>query len=491
MRRRDFLRNMTGAAAAAALGPTAFGGEAKPSSKPNIIFILADDLGWGDLGCYGNARLRTPNLDRLAAQGVLFTQFYVNGSVCSPSRTAFMTGHYPARHRVHGHFATHEQNASRGMPDWLDASVPTIAGLLKDNGYATAHFGKWHLGSGPGAPEPSAYGFTDYRTVNANGPGWPEEKGPFFRAKSSELIVDETIRFIEANRDKPFYANVWSLVPHAPLNPTEEQMKPYAGMGPRNLPHKGASQIFYASVTDLDTQVGRLMKKLDELGLADNTLILFSSDNGPEDIHLGEASHSGIGSAGPFRGRKRSLYEGGIRMPGIVRLPGRVAAGRIDDSSVVAAVDFLPTVCKLVGIEPPNPQGLDGEDVGDILTGKSRPRTKSLMWEWRFNVLGDVVHRSPILAVREGDWKLLMNPDGSRKELYDIPRDRMQVDNVADRHLEIVEKLAPKVLAWQKTLPPGPMDAGAGGNEYPWPGEAKPQPAKALGARSVKKKAKK
>ena len=493
MRRRDFLSKMSQAVAAATLGLAQAGRGAESNRKrPNIIFILADDLGWGDLGCYGNARLKTPNLDRLARQGVLFTQFYVNGSVCSPSRTAFMTGHYPARHRVHGHFATNELNAARGMPNWLDPAVPTIAKLLKDQGYATGHFGKWHLGSGPGAPDPSAYGFTDFRTVNSSGPGWPEEKGPYFRARSSTLIVDETIRFIEANRDKPFYVNVWSLVPHAPLHPLEEQMKPYENFGPRGLPYKGAMQIYYASVTDLDTQVGRLLAKLDELGLADNTLILFSSDNGPEDIHLGEASHSGVGSAGPFRGRKRSLYEGGIRMPGIVRWPGHVPAGRIDDTSVVCAADFLPTVCKITEIEPPDLAGLDGENVSDILMGQSRPRAKPILWEWRFNVLGDVVNRSPILAIREGDWKLLVNPDGSRKELYDIPRDRMQVNNLADRHPEIVAALADKVLAWQKTLPPGPMDPGAGKNDYPWPGEARPpQAAKKAGKKGPGKGKKK
>jgi N-acetylgalactosamine-6-sulfatase len=304
--------------------------------------------------------------------------------------------------------------------------------------------------------------------------------------------VDETIRFIEANRDKPFYVNVWSLVPHAPLHPTDEQMKPYARLSPApNIPYKGAMQIFYASVTDLDTQVGRLLAKLDELGLADSTVILFSSDNGPEDIHIANASHSGVGSAGPFRGRKRSLYEGGIRMPFIVRRPGHVPAGRIDNESVVTAVDFLPTLCNFVGIQPADPANLDGEDVGDILGGKSRSRTKPILWEWRFNIAGDVINRSPMLAIHDGDWKLLVNPDGSRKELYDIPRDPMQLNNQADRRPEIVGRLAEKVLAWQKTLPPGPVDPGAGRNDYPWPGKPRPAGAKKPVAAKAKKPKKK
>ena len=329
-------------------------------ARPNVIFIFADDLGWGDLGCYGNDRIKTPSLDRLADQGTLFTQFYVDGSVCSPSRTAMMTGQYPARNRVHGHFAAHEQNRRRDMPDWLDPNVATVTQLLDQAGYATAHFGKWHLGNGPGAPAPGEYGIDDHRTVNTNGPGWKDEKDQYFRARSSRLFVDEAIRFIERHKDEPFYVNVWSLVPHATLNPTKEQLAPYMRFGPVGVPHIGAAPIFYASVTDLDTQVGRLMAKLDELGLANNTLVVFSSDNGPEDIHIRNANHSAMGSPGPFRGRKRSLYEGGVRMPFIVRWPGHVPAGRIDDESVVAGVDFLPTICKLAGVAVPAGHKLDG-----------------------------------------------------------------------------------------------------------------------------------
>jgi len=212
------------------------------------------------------------------------------------------------------------------------------------------------------------------------------------------------------------------------------------------------------------------------MGLADNTLVLFSSDNGPEDIHISNAGHSGVGSAGPFRGRKRSLYEGGIREPFIVRWPGHVTAGRIDNESVVAGVDFLPTVCKLAGVQPPADHALDGEDVGDILLGQSRPRKTPLMWEWRFHVFGEPFHRSPILAIREGDWKLLMNPDRSRVELYDIPRDPTQMNNLAEKNKDVVERLAAKVLAWQKTLPEGPIEPTAGRDDYPWPGQTKPAP---------------
>ncbi len=461
MVRRWFLRAGAGALCVASrLGAR--------ERSPNVIFILADDLGWGDLGCYGHPFTQTPNLDRLAAQGTQFTQFYVNSAVCSASRTAFMTGRFPARYRVHAHFAEAELNRQRGMPNWLDVSAPMLPRLLREAGYATAHFGKWHLGAGPGAPEPSAYGFEDYRTVTSNGPTW-DQRDPYFRARSSTLITDETIRFIEKNRGKPFYVNYWSLVPHATLNPTEEQMAPYARLAPIGVPHKSAAQIFSASVTDLDTQVGRLLKRLEELGLAEDTIVFFSSDNGPEDIAIRNASHSGVGSAGPFRGRKRSLYEGGVRLPFLVRWPNHVAARRIDSTSVLTAVDFLPTVAKLTGIEAPRGNTADGEDTSDVILGGTRPRTKPIFWEWRFRIIGHTVHRSPMLAIRDGEWKLLMNPDRSRVELYDIPRDPTELNNLAEHKPEIVEKLAGPLLAWQKTLPPGPVEPAAGRDDYPWP----------------------
>lgn len=449
---------------------------ARAIEKPNFIFILADDLGFGDLGCYGHPHIKTPHLDRLAKEGTLFTQFYVNGSVCSPSRTAFMTGQYPARHGIHGHLATHAQNKARGMPNWLNPKAPLITRLLKDAGYATAHYGKWHLGSGAGAPDPGAYAIDDHRTVGTNGPGFEDQSDPYFRAKSTGLFVDEAIRFIEANGDKPFYINLWTLVPHATLHPTEEQMKPYRRFSPAGVPYNGAAQIFYSTVTAMDADLGRLFAKLDELKLADNTIVMFSSDNGPEDIHIRNAAHSGIGSPGPFRGRKRSLYEGGVRVPFIVRWPGKVPAGRIDEDSVVTAVDFLPTLCHLAGVELPKDYAGDGEDIGDILTGKFRERNKPILWEWRFRVHGYPVHHSPLLSIRDGNWKLLLNPDGSRVELYDITQDKLELNNVAGKQSDVVKRMSALATSWQTTLPKGPMDQAAGKVNYGWPKSSNPDP---------------
>jgi len=456
-------------------------------SRPNIIFILADDLGWGDLGCYGHPQTKTPNLDGLAREGTLFTQFYVCGSVCSPSRCAFFTGQYPARHRIHGHYATPELNTARGMSQFLEPSVPNLASLLKKAGYATAHVGKWHLGSNSGGPGPDKYGFDFVGSTEEGGAEGPA-RDPHYRAKSTTVFVNEVIKFIEANREKPFFVQLWTLVPHATLNPTEEQLAAYPQLCPGgpNFPHHGAAEIFSASVTDLDKQIGRLLTRLNELKIAENTLILFSSDNGPEDIHIRNAGHSGVGSAGPFRGRKRSLYEGGVRVPFIVRWPGHVPSARLDETSVVAGCDFMPTLCKLASAEIPKDHALDGEDVGDILLGQSRARKTPLMWNWRFRIAGEVFHHSPMLAIREGDFKLLLNPDGSRVELYDIPKDPTQLTNIADQHPSLVEQMSQRVREWSRSLPAGPTDPGAGAMNYAWPGKAapaatRPQPAKAKG----------
>ena len=455
----------------------ALGAEDNASSRPpNIVFILADDLGWGDLGCYGHPHIKTPHLDRLAAQGTLFTQFYVNGSVCSPSRTAFLTGQFPARHRIHGHLAQHQQNEARGMPNWLDPSVPLLTRQLKAAAYAISHFGKWHLGNGEGAPDPGAYSIDVHRTVETNGPGYEDKSDPYFRASSTGLFVDEAIGFIEAHRDAPFYINLWTLIPHATLHPTDEQIQPYRQFGPGKVPYQGAAQIYYGSVTAMDAELGRLFAKLDELRIADNTIVLFSSDNGPEDIHVHNASHSGIGSPGPFRGRKRSLYEGGVRVPFIVRWPGHVPAGRVDEDSIVSAVDFLPTLCKLAGASLPDNYQADGEDVSDILTRASRPRSKPLLWEWRFRIAGYPIHHSPMLSIRDGKWKLLINPDGSRAELYDITKDLMEQHNMAAENGHVVATLSERLLRWHEALPEGPVEPAAGTVKYGWPKSPRAKP---------------
>ncbi|MFW6132847.1 MAG: sulfatase [Planctomycetota bacterium] len=459
------------------------------ADRPNIVFVFADDWGWGDLGCYGHPHIRTPNLDRLASQGTLFTQFYVCSGVCSPSRAAALTGRFPARHGLHGHLASHEQNARRGMPNWLDPAVPTYTRLLRDAGYVVGHFGKWHLGGGDGAPEPFAYGIDECKINAGNGPqlGFPvvvRDRPAFLRGdeatrlgagprtRSSQVIVDETIAFVDRHRDEPFLVNVWLNDTHATLDPDADQLERYEHLMPDGVAHKhvGAVAIYAAVVTEADRQIGRLLEHLDAAGLRENTIFIFSADNGPEDICCPNASHSGVGSSGPFRGRKRSLYEGGIRVPFILRWPaGGVAPGAVDRDTPLCAVDLLPTFCALGGATVPDAAQLDGEDMSDVFGGRCRARTTSLMWQWRFGVMGHCINKSPMLAIRRDRWMLLMNPDLSRVELFDIPADPMQLNNLAAQQPDRVEQMAGEVLAWAKTLPEGPVAGGAGSNAYPWP----------------------
>jgi N-acetylgalactosamine-6-sulfatase len=469
-----FLGGLTALSARAGDAPA-------PAAKPNIIFILLDDQGWGDAGSFGHPYMKTPAIDRLVREGARFTQFYVANPVCSPSRTAFLTGHFPARHGIHQHLATSAQNAARGMPDWLDPKVVTVCDLLKKAGYATAHFGKWHLGAGAGAPDPSAYGFDEHRTVNSSGPNWgAAEKDEFFRAKSTGLFVDETIRFLKAHRGRPCYVNLWTLVPHALLHPTPEELAVYKDL--RVDPQDFSSwmrqyvrdaknpaeqmRVFCAAMTGLDRSLGRLLDFLDAEGLAQNTLIVFSSDNGPEDYHIGNAANAGVGSPGPLRARKRSLYEGGIRTPLIVRWPGKVRAGRVDDATVLASVDFLPTVCKLAGVELPELRP-DGEDMSDVLLGQSRARQKPLFWEWRGGVAGNPDYRPPRLAVRDGRWKLFCDFDGGNAQLYDVPADPEERSDLAAEEPAVVARLKKQALAWKQTLPQGPVEPPAIGKPKP------------------------
>ncbi len=455
----------------------AFGEEKR--QKPNFIFILTDDLGWGDLSCYGNHELRTPNIDRLANNGLLFTQAYMCNPVCSPSRAALMTGCFPARHRIHDHLSNDKDfNKQRGMADYLDPDVVTITDILKNNGYVTGHVGKWHLGRTEGAPLSDEYGIEEYELWNAPNlqKDYSEDTDPYYRAKSTERFVDDTIKFIERNKDKPFYVNLWTMLPHAFLHPTDEQMKPYVKWRPPHPtlkrtehPYEGVKQVYYASVGDIDRQIGQLIKKVDELGLTENTVIVFSSDNGPADINAPNAVHSGIGSTGPFRGRKRSIYEGGIRVPFIVQWKGTVPASKVDDTTVIAGVDWLPTICTLAGAKLPKNLNIDGEDMSQAIFGNPQKRKKDLFWEYSNWIPGHTIHKSPTLAIREGKWKLLMNPDGGRKELYNLEQNACEVDNVADSNPDVVKRLSEKLLAWKKSIPQVIPHETAGSSEYPWP----------------------
>lgn len=423
------------------------------AQKPNIVFIFADDWGWGDLSSHGSTWLKTPNLDRLASEGIDFHQFNVLNPVCSPSRTAATTGMYPSRFCVHEHFAPNV-NVQRGMPDWLDPKAPTIAKFLKGAGYRTAHFGKWHLTNtgAEGAPLPSEYGFDESAVFN--GPG-----GAASQAKL-DATADNAARFIRENKSGPFYVNVWIHESHTPHVPSKESMEKWKGLDEQK-------QVYAAVITDGDNAVGKVLAALKEAGVEDNTIVMFSSDNGPEwtgtqkklgrpapDGTQGYDTYYSVGETAGLRGRKRSLFEGGIRVPFIVRWPGHAPAGAKNDKTAVTAVDLLPTLCAAAGVKLPDDYRSDGENLLEAFNGKEVVRTRPIFWEWRGN--NTEPNWWPRLAVRDGDWKLAMTYDAKRVELHQLINDRAEAKDQSKAHPEIVERLSKLLLAWKATLPEKP-----------------------------------
>ena len=427
-------------------------------SRPNIIFIFADDWGYGDLGVYGNREVVTPSLDKMASEGTRFTQFHVTSGVCSPSRSSVITGHFPARHRVHGHFAGNEVNERRNMPNYLNDSLPVyLPQTMQKAGYKTAHFGKWHLGGGgkphgdPSAPEPKVYGYDHTRVWNGNGPTWKgDQKWPTTRfmdtdtlwvQSSSRIAVDETIDFIKENKGKqPMFVNLWLKDPHTPLWPSEAQRESFKGLSP-------SKETYYAVLKDADFHVGRLLDSITEMGLDDNTLIIFSSDNGP--AAYGPSLEAG--STAGLKGRKVDIYEGGVVVPLIVKWKNHVEENKVDSTSVLSTVDLLPTFASLAEIELPNDYAIDGENISSILENNSFKRTKPLFWEWRFPKENS--NHWAKGAVRHGDWKLLFNEDISKEELYNISKDPFEKNNVAENNKQMVSELKSLWKDWKKDLP--------------------------------------
>ncbi|MEM6411709.1 MAG: sulfatase-like hydrolase/transferase, partial [Pseudomonadota bacterium] len=274
--------------------------------------------------------------------------------------------------------------------------------------------------------------------------------------------IDHAIAFIESRNQHPFFMSLWTLEPHAILAPTEEQMAPYTELTHPSVKGKfwGSETVYYASLTDIDRHVGRLIDYLESAGLRENTIIVFTSDNGPSPLWSKATGHAGAGSAGPFRGVKGSLYEGGVRVPLIVSWPRQQERG-IDTQTVISAIDFLPTLATLAGIDTSEIMNdRDGEDLADALTGKSAlNRSKPLFWDYRAGNWGRDIQRSPRLAIRDGDWKLLMNPDGSRVELYNLANDRSETSNIADYEVEKRDEMIAELMDWFETQVPDNSNA--------------------------------
>ncbi|WP_149304814.1 sulfatase-like hydrolase/transferase [Pareuzebyella sediminis] len=437
--------------------------------KPNIILIFIDDMGWTDLSCFGNTDAQTPNIDRLAAEGLRFNQFYVNSPICSPSRVAISTGTYPQRWHITSYLDNRSRNAERGMANWLDPSAPMLARNLNKMGYATGHFGKWHMGGQrdvTDAPLISAYGF-DQSLTNFEGMGakllpltkdengkvgriWENAEilgGPFTWMQRSEItsgFIDTALAFIsEAEHgQKPFYINIWPDDVHSPYWPPFEEYGMAKDAGKRGL--------YLAVLEAMDQQFGKLFNYINaDEKLRNNTLILFCSDNGPE---------LGAGQAGELKGYKTHLYEGGIRSSLIVWGPGyidKVLQGARNETSVISAIDIMPSLLDFANAKSPKNKPKDGENVLATLLGRSRKSRAAPIYYSRppdrknFYGFNDL----PDLAMREGDWKLLCDYDGGRPELYQITKDPGEQTDLSGIHVEKTKLMTKMVTEWYASMP--------------------------------------
>jgi arylsulfatase A-like enzyme len=430
--RREFMASSVAATAAVGLRPAP-----AADRKPNILFVLADDLGYGDLGCYGQERIQTPNIDRLAAEGIRFIQTYAGSTVCAPSRCSLMTGKHTGHATVRG-------NARPELG--LAPNEVTVPMILKKAGYNTALFGKWGLG-GPGtgsAPNNRGfdefYGFLDQLHAHNSYPEhlWENQNEVFltdnwfFRRKlfANDLFTEHAIEFLKRRRQNPFSLYLAYTVPHA-----NNELGSFTGNGievPTDAPYSDRDwpqleKNYAAMITRMDTDIGRILDLLRQQGLDEDTIVFFTSDNGPH--REGGHNPEFFRSAGPLRGIKRDLYEGGIRVPAIVRWPGKVTARKVDNTPW-AFWDFLPTAAELAGHKPPG--GLDGISIVSALQGKALKPRDYFYWEFHEGGFAQ--------AVRRGDWKLVRQA-GKALELYDLSSDLSERSDLAAQLQDILSSL--------------------------------------------------
>jgi arylsulfatase A-like enzyme len=440
------------------------------SAQPNVLVIFIDDMGYGDPSCFGNELVTTPNIDRLAAEGRRFTNFYVNSPICSASRVALSTGQYQQRWRIQSFLASRQANQNRRMADFLDPAAIHTAQVFKDAGYRTAHFGKWHMGGGRDvgdAPLPTAYGFDETlvsfeglgdRVLFENEPAASASaelgRGHIERAPKHDMTriyVDRAREFTTRDDPRPFYLELFPNDVHDAFAPLAEDAAPFA-----DLTTNPEEQKFLTVLVEMDHQIGRLLDHLDASPHAENTLVIFTSDNGPTDWpRYYKAGIEPPGSTGPFFGRKWSLYEGGIRMPFIIRWPGRIPAQTTDNQTVVAAFDLQPSLIAMTGINAPAHKRYDGRDMSAALFGQPTLRPTPVFWE--YGAFGSIVpgkaeHISPTLAMREGNWKFLVNTDGSEAKLFDLSTDLPEQRNLASTHPRLTSTFTEQTLEWWRDV---------------------------------------
>lgn len=428
---------------------------AAATRPPNVVFVLIDDWGWTDAGCYGSKLYETPNLDRLAAEGMRFTQAYAASTVCSPTRAAVMTGKYPARLHLTDWIAGHRRPfAKLKIPDWrlqLPLEERTIAEELKDRGYATGLFGKWHLGNEAFSPErqgfevnvggthqgaPGAY-FPPYRIANI-----PDERGNEFL---TDRLTREAIAFIEANQHRPFFAYIPHYAVHTPLAGKPAVIEKYQRkIAAGNYPHTNA--VYAALVESIDDSVGALLKRLAELKLDTNTVVFVTSDNGGLSGTVNaQGWRPGPTRNEPLRLGKGSAYEGGVRVPLLVKWPGVTTPGSVNDTPVIS-VDFFPTILEIAAGAAPRS---DGESLTPLLRGGTRLAREAIHWHYPHYHPGGA---TPYSAIRDGDWKLIHFFEDDRVELYDLKADLGEQRDLAATDPKKAAELRAKLNAWRSAV---------------------------------------
>jgi arylsulfatase A-like enzyme len=467
---------------ALALGTPGFVATGATTQRPNIIFLLADDLGYGDIGAFGQTKIRTPNLDKLATEGMKLTMHYAGHNICAPSRCALMSGKHPG----HGYVRTNQGGMLYDGAEEGQVSVPAgelkFPLTLKKIGYVLGGFGKWGLGAIGTAGDPLKNGFDRFFGYNdqahahnyyttrlwddnhkllLNNPDFDvhdpkllesDPRKPEFYEKytgpdySADLIAERARRFLRENRERPFFLYYPTTIPHLSYQVPEDSLAEYLGKFPEPstatgnyIPHRAPRAAYAAMITRMDREMGKLLAMVDEFGLRDNTIVIFTSDNGGTGPGL-----DFFNSNGGLRGRKGNYYEGGFREPCIVRWPGKIAAGSTNDR-VTGFEDWMPTLLELVGAKDAMPAGLDGISFAPTLMGKSQPERPFLYREAPVGGGGEQ-------AVRMGKWKAIrhnVNPPGRAKEakpsaieLYDLPGDPKEEHDVAAQHPDVVEKIA-------------------------------------------------
>ncbi len=420
--------------------------------KPNIIIIYVDDMAYADLSCYGGNYVHTKHIDKLASEGIRFTQYYTAAPISSPSRVGLTTGMYPTRWGIRTFLQTRKGNERNNQNHFLSDKAPSMARMLKENGYATGHFGKWHMGGGrdvDNAPSIYNYGFDAYsstwespdpdKLITATDWIWSDQDS-IKRWDRTAYFVDKTLDFIKGNPNKPVFVNLWPDDVHTPFVPNPNDLETEQGDWEK-------PEAFKLVLKDFDDQIGRLMAGLKQLGVDQNTMLIFTSDNGPNPDY-------GVERTGGLKGKKGTLYEGGIRMPFIVRWPAKIAPNQVNDKAILASVDLFPTLSAITGSTIKENFMIDGENRAEvILNNKNMDRNKPLYWEFTRNIPAAKDKNGnfmPQIAVRQGEWKLLVYPNGTGVEVYNVIADRGEKINLAGKNPTLEKELKEKALNWFK-----------------------------------------